>query len=72
MHLIMQWPNPIYMRVGYVFESRFSARTIWPISMIFGIGNKKWWNFKKVLLKLGKNLSEDFEIIDTFCTRKWK
>ena len=38
--------------------------------MIFGIGNKKWWNFKKMLLKLGKNLSEDFEIIDTFCTRK--
>ena len=36
------------MRVGYVFESRFSAGTIQPISMIFGILNKECWNFKKM------------------------
>ena len=29
------------MGVGYVYESRFSAGTIYPISMIFGILNKK-------------------------------
>ena len=34
-------PEPIYMGVGYVFETRFSAGTIWPISMIFGILNKE-------------------------------
>jgi len=22
---VLRWPEPIYMRVGYVFESRFSA-----------------------------------------------
>ena len=27
------------MRVGYVFESRFSAGTVQPISMIFGTLN---------------------------------
>ena len=37
------------MRVGYVFESRFLAEKIKPISMIFGIFNKEWWNFKKIL-----------------------
>ena len=38
------WPKPIYMRVrvGYVFESRFSAGMISPISMIFGILNKEY------------------------------
>ena len=25
---ISRWPEPIYMRVGYVFESRFSAGII--------------------------------------------
>ena len=24
----LRWPEPIYMRVGYVFESRFSAGNI--------------------------------------------
>ena len=24
----LRWPEPMYMRVGYVFESRFSAGTI--------------------------------------------
>ena len=24
----LRWPEPIYMRVGYVFESRFSAGMI--------------------------------------------
>ena len=41
------WPEPIYMPVGYVFESRFSAEK--PISMIFGILNKEGSNFKKLL-----------------------
>ena len=36
-----RWPEPIYMRVGYVFESRFSTGTISPISMIFSILNKE-------------------------------
>ena len=39
----------IYLRVGYVFESRFSTGMIQPISMIFGILNKEWSNFKKML-----------------------
>ena len=26
--LSLRWPEPIYMRVGYVFESRFSAGMI--------------------------------------------
>ena len=42
--LFLRWPKPFYMRVGYVFESRFSAGKIKPISMIFGILNKEWWN----------------------------
>ena len=29
------------MRVTYVFESRFSAGTIYPISMIFDVVNKE-------------------------------
>ena len=40
----LRWPEPIHMRVGYVFESRFSAEMILPISMIFGILNKEWSN----------------------------
>ena len=27
-HSLTEWPQPIYMRVGYVLESRFSAGTI--------------------------------------------
>ena len=38
-HIVMshqlRWPEPIYMRVGYVLKPRFSAGKIWPISMIF-------------------------------------
>ena len=45
----LRWPEPIYLRVGYVFQSRFSAAKIWPISIIFGILNKEWSNFKKLL-----------------------
>ena len=37
------------MRVGYVFDLRFSEWMIQPISMIFGILNKQSWNFKKML-----------------------
>ena len=36
-------------RVGYVFESRFSAGMISPISTIFGILKKEWLNVKKLL-----------------------
>ena len=43
----LRWPEPIYMHVGYVFESHFSAGTIKPISMIFGVVNEEW-NFKKM------------------------
>ena len=39
------WPEPIYLPVGYVFESGFSGGMIEPISMIFGILNKEWLNF---------------------------
>ena len=35
----LRWPEPIYMRFGYVLKSSFSAGKIWPISMIFGILN---------------------------------
>ena len=45
----LRWPEPIYMRVGYVSESRFLAGMIYLISMIFGILNKEWSNFKKML-----------------------
>ena len=37
----LRWPEPIYMRVGYVLEWRFSAGMIYLISMIFGILNKE-------------------------------
>ena len=37
------------MRVGCVFELHFSAGKIYSISMIFGIRNKEWLNFKKLL-----------------------
>ena len=37
----LRWPEPIYMRVGYVFDLRFSECKIQPISIIFGILNKK-------------------------------
>ena len=43
------WPEPIYMRVGDAFQSRFSAGKIWPISTIFVILTKEWSNFKKLL-----------------------
>ena len=42
-------PETIYIRVGYVFDLRFSGWKIQPISMIFGILNKQQWNFKKML-----------------------
>ena len=38
--MILRWPEPIYMRVAYVFYSRFSEWTIQPISIIFGLLNK--------------------------------
>ena len=43
---LLRWHKPIYLRVGYVFESRFSAGMIEPISMSFGILIKEWSNFK--------------------------
>ena len=45
----LRWPESICLRVGYVFESDFSAGMILPISMIFGILNKEWLNFQKML-----------------------
>ena len=36
----LRWPVPIYMRVGYVFDSRFLEWKIQPISTIFCILNK--------------------------------
>ena len=44
-----RWPEPIFMRVGYGFESRFSVGKIEQISMIFGILNKKLSSFKEML-----------------------
>ena len=38
--ILLRWPVPIYVRVGYVFNSRFLEWKIQPISMIFGILNK--------------------------------
>ena len=40
LHMHLRWPDPIYMRVGYVFNLRFSEWKIQPIAMIFGILNK--------------------------------
>ena len=34
--VLLRWPEPIYTRVGYVFDLRFLERKIQPISMIFG------------------------------------
>ena len=45
----LRWPEPIDMCVGYVLKSRFSARKMWPISMILLIRNNEWSNFKKLL-----------------------
>ena len=39
--VFLRWPEPIYMRVGYVFDLRFSEWKIQPISMMFGILNKQ-------------------------------
>ena len=39
--LFLRWPEPIYMRVGYVFDLRFSEWKIQPISVMFGILNKQ-------------------------------
>ena len=39
---VLKVAEPIYTRVGNVFESRFSA-------MIFGIINKDYCNFMKIL-----------------------
>ena len=37
---VLRWPVPIYTRVGYVFDLRFSEWKIQPISTIFCILNK--------------------------------
>ena len=45
----LRWLEPVYMRVDYVFESRFSWKTINLTDFDdFGI-LKEWWNFKKIL-----------------------
>jgi len=38
--------------------------------MIFGIGNKKWWNFKKMLLKLGKICRRILKLLTLFVQEK--
>ena len=48
----LRWPEPIYMCVGYVLKSRFSAGKMWSISMILLILNNEWSNFKKLLFIL--------------------
>ena len=66
-------PEPIYMPVDYVFELRFSAGTIYPISMMFGIGNNEWWNFNNMLFSFSctksvnnfKILRQIFSLIST-------
>ena len=40
------------MHLGYVFESRFSAGMIKPISMIVGILSKEQSNFEEMLFIL--------------------
>ena len=37
---VLRWLVPIYMRVGYVFDSGFSEWKIQPISTIFCVLNK--------------------------------
>ena len=37
----LRWPEPIYMCVGYVLKSRFSAGKMGPISMILVILNNE-------------------------------
>ena len=34
----LRWPEPIYIRVGYVFQSRFSAGTIRDRAASFRVG----------------------------------
>ena len=45
----VRWPELIFMRVGHVFESRFSAGMTYAISMIFGILGQEWWNLLLLL-----------------------
>ena len=49
---LLRRPEPIYMHVSYVLESRFSAGMKKPISMTFGFLNKEWSNVKKMLFIL--------------------
>lgn len=43
----LRWPGPVYLRVGYVVEPRFSARTISPISIILASLIKNGWSLRK-------------------------
>ena len=46
----LRWLEPVYIRVCYVFESRFSGETINLTDFyVFGILNKEWWNLKKII-----------------------
>ena len=47
---MLRWPAPIYMRLGYVFHSRFSAESIQPISMIFDILHEDGATLRKCYL----------------------
>ena len=57
----LRWPASIYMRVVMFFQLPFSAGTIKPISMSFGILNNVWWNFKyKIVRDIGIYLKPHF------------
>ena len=45
----LRWPEPIYRRDGYVFESRFLAGKIYRFFLIFGILNNEWSSFKNMV-----------------------
>ena len=44
-----RWPEPIYLRVGYVFWIGFFGRNDLTDFYDFCILNKEWLNFKKML-----------------------
>ena len=45
----LRWPEPIYLRVGYVFWIGFFGRNDLTDFSDFCILNKEWLNFKKML-----------------------
>ena len=72
----LRWPEPICLRNGYIFESRFLAEKIKKISLIFGSGKEKCSNFKKMLfilqstIKISEISPRCFEVILTFLSSR--